>query len=73
MHRIAVRRHDRATAQAIAFDTVDQYTIRGDLFSKAIREGGEQVLSLESSVENMRIIDAVFGSASEDRWIDAPA
>ena len=61
---------DGSSAQAIAFDPVDQYTIQGDLFSKAVREGGEQVLSLESSVENMRIIDAIFRSASEDRWID---
>ncbi len=60
---------DGSGAQAIAFDPVDQYTIQGDLFSKAVREGGEQVLSLESSVENTRIIDAIFRSAAEDRWI----
>jgi predicted dehydrogenase len=46
----------------------DQYTIQGDLFSRAIREGGEVPVPLEESVRNMAVIDAVFRSAQSGRW-----
>jgi predicted dehydrogenase len=46
----------------------DQFTIQGDLFSRAIREGGEVAVPLEDSVRNMRVIDAIFRSAESGRW-----
>jgi predicted dehydrogenase len=50
------------------FDVCDQYTIQGDLFSKAVREGGEPPVQLEDSIRNMAVIEAVFRSAQEDAW-----
>ena len=50
------------------FPTCDQYTIQGDLFSKAIREGGEVAVPLEDAVRNMAVIDAIFRSAESGRW-----
>jgi predicted dehydrogenase len=49
----------------------DQFTIQGDLFSRAVREGGEVPVPLEDSVRNMRAIDALFRSAESGRW-EAP-
>jgi predicted dehydrogenase len=46
----------------------DQYTLQGDLFSKAIREGGAPPVPLEDAVRNMAVIDAVFRSAESGRW-----
>ena len=46
----------------------DQYTIQGDLFSRAIREDGEVPVPLEDSLRNMAVIDAVFRSAESGRW-----
>jgi len=46
----------------------DQYTIQGDLFSRAVRDGGEVPVPLESSILNMAVIDAVFRSAESGRW-----
>jgi predicted dehydrogenase len=46
----------------------NQYTIQGDLFSRAVREGGEVAVPLESSIRNMAVIDAVFRSAESGRW-----
>lgn len=46
----------------------DQYTIQGDLFSRAIRDGGEVPVPLEDAVKNMAVIDAVFLSAETGRW-----
>jgi predicted dehydrogenase len=50
------------------FDTCDQYTIQGDLFSRAIREGTEVSLPLEDSVRNMAVIEALFRSAESGKW-----
>ena len=48
--------------------TSDQYTIQGDAFSKAIREGSEVPVPLEDAVANMAVIDAIFRSANTRRW-----
>jgi predicted dehydrogenase len=49
--------------------TCDQYTIQGDLFSLAVRQGGEVPTPLEDSIGNMQVIEALFRSAREDTWI----
>jgi predicted dehydrogenase len=50
------------------FTTCDQYTIQGDVFSRAVREGGEVPVSLEDAIKNMAVIDAVFRSAESGKW-----
>jgi len=50
------------------FPICNQYTIQGDLFSRAIREQTVQAIPLEDAVSNMAVIDAVFRSASSGRW-----
>jgi predicted dehydrogenase len=50
------------------FEPCDQYTVQGDLFSKAIREGREPALSLEDSIKNMAVIEAIFRSGSSGTW-----
>lgn len=57
-----------ANAEAIEFGPCDQYTIQGDLYSRAVREGTEQPIPLEDAVSNMAVIDAVFRSAESGRW-----
>jgi len=46
----------------------DQYTLQGDLFSRAIREGGQPPVPLEDSLRNMAVIDAVFRAGETGRW-----
>ena len=53
-----------AGARIETFETCDQYTIQGDLFSKAIREGGEVPTPLEDSLGNMAVIEAILRAAS---------
>jgi len=50
------------------FPTCDQYTIQGDVFSRAIREGGEVPVPVEDAIKNMSVIDAVFRSAESGQW-----
>jgi predicted dehydrogenase len=54
--------------KTIEFAVCDQYTIQGDRFSQAIREETEPVLSLEDSIKNMAVIEAVFRSAKSGKW-----
>lgn len=58
--------------QTFEFGPCDQYTEQGDQFSQAIREGKEQSLSLEDSIKNMAVIEAIFRSAKTGRW-ETPA
>jgi len=53
--------------EVVEFPACDQYTIQGDLFSLAIRDGLEQAVPLEDSVENMSVIEAVFKSARSNK------
>ena len=54
--------------ETVEFPACDQYTIQGDLFSRAVREDGAQPIPLEDAVNNMAVIDAVFRSAETGRW-----
>jgi len=56
------------SAEVLEFAVCDQYTIQGDLFSQSVREGTELPVSLESSIRNMAVIDAVFRSAESGKW-----
>jgi predicted dehydrogenase len=53
------------------FPICDQYTIQGDLFSRAIRENSEVPVPLTDAIKNMAVIDAIFRSAESGRW-EAP-
>jgi predicted dehydrogenase len=50
------------------FETCNQYTIQGDLFSKAILENTDVPSPIEDAVKNMACIDALFTSADTGRW-----
>lgn len=46
----------------------NQYTLQGDAFSMAIREGREVPVPLEDAIKNMAVIDAVFRSGVSGQW-----
>jgi len=54
-----------------SFPVCDQYTIQGDAFSRAVREGIEVPVSIEDGIKNMAVIEAIFRSAESGRW-EAP-
>lgn len=57
-----------AAAETIEIDTCNQYTIQGDLFSKAVLDGVEIPCPLEDAVRNMACLDALFRSAETGCW-----
>jgi predicted dehydrogenase len=44
------------------FPVCDQYTIQGELFSRAILEGGEVPVPLEDALKNMAVIEEILKS-----------
>jgi predicted dehydrogenase len=57
-----------ASAQVTSFPIVDQYSLQSEAFSRAIRTGGTVDNSIEVAVGNMRVIDALFRSATSGGW-----
>jgi predicted dehydrogenase len=56
------------SARAEMFDVVNQYTLQGDLFARAVRSGHALPFPLEDSVNNMRVLDAVFRAGKSGRF-----
>jgi predicted dehydrogenase len=56
--------------ETLEFEACDQYTLQGDLFSRAILEGGPAPYPLEDSVRNMRVLDALAQAAAERAWVN---
>jgi predicted dehydrogenase len=54
--------------ERIQLPACNQYTIQGDLFSKAVLDGTEVPEPLEDAVRNMECIEAVFRSARTKQW-----
>jgi predicted dehydrogenase len=57
-----------ASARLETFEVVNQYTLQGDLFARAIREGMSLAFPLEDAVANMRVLDAVFRAGRSGRF-----
>jgi predicted dehydrogenase len=55
--------------EEITFEICDQYTIQGDLFSKAILDDTEVPTPLDDALNNMLVIEAVFKSSESGEWI----
>jgi predicted dehydrogenase len=55
--------------EEISFPICDQYTIQGDLFSRAILNDTDVPTPLEDAVANMKVIEALVESAKIGSWI----
>jgi len=54
--------------ETIEIPTCDQYTIQADLFAQAVQQNTEVPWPLERSLENMRVIEALFKAGESGRW-----
>ena len=61
-----------ASAEVVAFPAVDQFALQVERFSSAIRGVGTIAVSLEDSVANMAVIDALARSSETFQW-ESPA
>jgi predicted dehydrogenase len=56
----AIQRHE--------YDTVDQYSLMGEQFARAILEDREVPVSFEDALLNTRVLTAVYRSAGSGAW-----
>ncbi|MBZ0164966.1 MAG: gfo/Idh/MocA family oxidoreductase, partial [Notoacmeibacter sp.] len=57
-------------AEIFRFPGVRQYRLQAEAFARAARGGDEPVFTLEDSVKNQRMIDAVYKAAEKDGWVE---
>jgi predicted dehydrogenase len=50
------------------FPVVDQYTLQGDAFSRAVLEDTDVPVSVGDAIKNMAVIEAIFNSAKSGQW-----
>jgi predicted dehydrogenase len=50
------------------FPVVDQYTIQGDEFSRAVRVERDVPVPLEDAIKNVAVIEAIFRAADSKKW-----
>jgi len=61
---------DGSRIEEIMLDVCNQYTIQGDLFSRAVLEDREVPVPLEDAVANMQVIEAFTHSANSRSWVN---
>ena len=61
--------HKKNNATEIIIDAVDQYTLQCSLFSQAIINNTDVPTPLQDAVNNMKVIEAIFTSASSSKLV----
>jgi len=56
--------------EEVVLEVCNQYTIQGDLFSRAVLEDREVPVPLEDAVANMQVIEALISSARKRKWVN---
>lgn len=56
--------------RTVEFDPVNQYQLEFKAFAKAVREDLDVPLSINDSINNMKVIDALFQSIDTNKWVD---
>lgn len=68
--RIATGDIFRENFDTLSFETCNQYTLQAEDFTKAVVEDGEVPVTLENAKANAKVLEAIFRSAKERKWID---
>jgi predicted dehydrogenase len=66
--RIFISDVQGATTKVEEFPIIDQYTIQGDEFSRAVRGEREVPVPVEDAIQNMAVIEAIFKAADSGKW-----
>ena len=53
----------------IEIPTCNQYRLQGEMFSKAVRGQGQLAMTMEDSIANMKVLDALFASERSGGWV----
>lgn len=67
-HRIELHNHNHTEAQVFRFPGTQQYRLEVETFARAAQGGKDRVFTLEESVLNQKVIDAIFRAGGKDGW-----
>lgn len=66
--RITLCNQNHSEAQVFRFPVAQQYRLEVEAFARAALGGKERVFTLEESVKNQKVIDAVFRAGESEGW-----
>ncbi|TIP86762.1 MAG: Gfo/Idh/MocA family oxidoreductase [Mesorhizobium sp.] len=67
-HRIELHNQNHSEAQVFRFPGMQQYRLEVEAFARAAQGGTDRVFTLEESVLNQKVIDAIFRSGEKEGW-----
>lgn len=67
-HRVELHNQNHTEAQVFRFPGTKQYRLEVETFARAAEGGTERVFTLEESVLNQKVIDAIFRAGGKDGW-----
>ncbi|RWD36236.1 Gfo/Idh/MocA family oxidoreductase [Mesorhizobium sp.] len=67
-HRIELHNQNHSEAQVFRFPGMQQYRLEVEAFARAAQGGTDRVFTLEESVLNQRVIDAIFRAGEKEGW-----
>ncbi|TIS95125.1 Gfo/Idh/MocA family oxidoreductase [Mesorhizobium sp.] len=67
-HRIELHNQNHSEAQVFRFPGMQQYRLEVEAFARAAQGGKERVFTLEESVLNQKVIDAIFRAGEKEGW-----
>ena len=59
---------NHSQSQHFRFQDARQYKLEAEAFSRAAQGGKDEVVTLESSVNNQKLIDAIYRASEKDGW-----
>ncbi|MBX3570387.1 MAG: Gfo/Idh/MocA family oxidoreductase [Rhizobiaceae bacterium] len=67
-HRIELHNQDHSEVQIFRFPGTRQYRLEAEAFARAAGGADEAVFTLEDSVKNQKVIDAIFAAGTGGGW-----
>jgi predicted dehydrogenase len=67
-HRIELHNQNHSEAQVFRFPGMQQYRLQVEAFARAAQGGTDRVFTLEESVLNQKVIDAIFRAGEKEGW-----
>ncbi|RUV42622.1 MAG: Gfo/Idh/MocA family oxidoreductase [Mesorhizobium sp.] len=67
-HRIELHNQNHTEAQVFRFPGTQQYRLECEAFVRAAQGGKDRVFTLEESVLNQKVIDAIFRAGGKNGW-----
>lgn len=67
-HRVELHNSTHSEATVYRFPGAQQYKLEAEAFARAARGGQERVFTLEESVLNQKVIDAIFAAGKSGDW-----